>query len=116
MHQGQQRKCFRCLADRMLRQDRGQPDRFVAKLAADRDLGAGRKVTLRKQQVHDLGDRGQPCGTLLARKLPERSRQCAQTAACSTEAFVHIGFAGEQPQRDLANVEAAQGFQREHQL
>src|SRR5882757_8357010 len=40
----------------------------------------------------------------------------AQMAAGSTEAFVYVRFAGKQPQRNLPDIEAAEGLQSEHQL
>src|SRR5260221_327056 len=39
-----------------------------------------------------------------------------QAAAGSTEALVDVGFAREQPLRNLTNVEAAEGLQSQRQL
>jgi hypothetical protein len=53
---------------------------------------------------------------LLTGKLPKTTRQFPQTAAGSTEAFVHIGFAGKQPERNLANIETTEGLQSQDEL
>ena len=45
MHEGEQGEGLRDRADRMVREERGQPDGFVAQLAADRLLRARGKVS-----------------------------------------------------------------------
>src|SRR5436190_22681971 len=116
MHQRQQRKRFRLLADRMLRQDRCEAHRFVTQLAANGHVCARRKVALGEQEVQDAVDRREPRGPLTGRQLPDSKGQLAQSDARASEPLIDVGFAREQPQRDLPNVETAQGLQRQHEL
>src|SRR5712691_6289663 len=116
MHQCQQGERFRSLARGIFRQDGSQPYRFVAKLPTDSHLPVGREVALREYKVQDLVYGRQSRGILLAGKLLGAKRKFPQTAAGSTEAVVDVVFAGKQSKRNLANTEAAEGLESQHQL
>src|SRR5258708_1771363 len=116
MHQCQQSERFWSLARRMFRQNGSQPYRFVAEFATNSHLCVGREVALCEYKVENPMDGRQSGGILLASKLLGAKRKFPQTAAGSTEAFVDVGFAGKQSQRNFPNTEAAEGLESEHQL
>jgi hypothetical protein len=116
MHQRKQRRRLGGLSDRVIREDVGQPYRFGAELTTDGRVRVRGEVALREDEIEDRAHAGETRRVLLTRELVRGRWPRSQALARSTEAFVDIGFAGEQPSRDLPHFKAAQDLQGQDDL
>ena len=116
VHQRDEREGLRPPTDRVRREQGGQADGLVRELPADRVLGVMGEVALREQQVEDGEHRRQAGGVLRGVEGVEVEGPAAQPGAGPGQALVDVGLAREEPERDLAHVEAGEDLQSQHEL
>src|SRR5262245_34947979 len=116
MHQRQQGEGLGRAAHRMLGENESQTLCLVAELPSDGRLCVGGEVPLGEHEVEDRLHGGQAQSELLTGEVIVEKRELAKPTPSTPESLVYVGFGGEEPLRDLANVETAECLQRDHQL
>ena len=115
-HQREQRERSRYRANRVLRQERGEPNGLVAQLSANRFFRMRREIPLVEELIeHGLHGR-EPGFQRVEWRRPQLWSNLAKPIAGAREPFVHVRVRGEKAKRDLRNAEPTQCLQREHQL
>ena len=98
VHEGEQREGLGKRTHRVMRQKGAEADRLLAQLDPDGLLRLRGEVPFVEKQVDHLLDGGQPRTERLERRRLDVERGLSQALARATEAFVHVGFRGEQAQ------------------